>query len=117
MTSPMLKIESLEVQYGKAKSLHGVSLSVDSGKMIAIVGPVGAGKSTLMDAIFGLNSSEGIIEFEGQNLRGLSPPKNCCNGDCLRTRARKFVHADERQRQSIDRCLHIEKRDQKKTSN
>ena len=75
MTAPMLNIESLEVRYGKAISLHCVSLSVDTGKMIAIVGPVGAGKSTLMDAVFGLNSSKGVIEFEGQSLRGLSPQK------------------------------------------
>ncbi len=73
MNVPMLNIESLEVLYGKAKSLHGVSLSVDLGQIIAIIGPVGAGKSTLLDAVFGLNTSQGVIEFEGQSLRGLSP--------------------------------------------
>ena len=54
-----LRIENLEVVYGMAKSLHGVSLSVDPGQIIAIIGPVGAGKSTLFDAVFGLNSSTG----------------------------------------------------------
>ena len=68
-----LRIENLEVVYGMAKSLHGVSLSVDPGQIIAIIGPVGAGKSTLFDAVFGLNSSTGEIEFEGIDLRQLQP--------------------------------------------
>ncbi len=64
-----LSIENLEVVYGKAKSVKGVSLSVESGQIIAIIGPVGAGKSTIFDAIFGLNTSSGKIEFEGTDLR------------------------------------------------
>ena len=59
-----LRIENLEVVYGMAKSLHGVSLSVGPGQIIAIIGPVGAGKSTLFDTVFGLNSSTGEIEFK-----------------------------------------------------
>ena len=60
----MLTIENLECAYGKAKSLHGVSLNLRQGEIAAIIGPVGAGKSTMMDAIMGLKSSEGRIEFE-----------------------------------------------------
>ena len=68
----MLTIENLECAYGKAKSLHGVSLNLRQGEIAAIIGPVGAGKSTMMDAIMGLKSSEGRIEFEGQSLEGKS---------------------------------------------
>ena len=71
----MLSIENLEVNYGKARSLRGVSLSVEKGNIIAIIGPVGAGKSTLLDAVFGLNDSSGRIEFEGIDLSRLSPQK------------------------------------------
>ena len=71
----MLEIENLNVMYGMARSLRGVSLSVDPGRAIAVVGPVGAGKSTLLDAVFGLNTSTGKIEFEGQDLRRIAPQK------------------------------------------
>lgn len=64
----MLEIQNLHVFYGKAESLHGVSLNVEAGKIIAIIGPVGAGKSTLFDAIFGLNTWTGSITFEGTDL-------------------------------------------------
>ncbi len=73
--SVALKIDNLEVVYGKARSVNGVSLSVDSGQIIAIIGPVGAGKSTLFDAIFGLNQATGKIEFEGQDLKQIGPQK------------------------------------------
>lgn len=68
----MLTIDNLEVFYGKAKSLHGVSLTVEPGQIIAVIGPVGAGKSTLLDAVLGLNDSRGKLIFEGQDLRRLS---------------------------------------------
>ncbi len=71
----ILNIKNLEVVYGMAKSLHGVSMSVDAGQIVAIIGPVGAGKSTLFDAIFGLNTSTGNIEFEKQDLRRYPPQK------------------------------------------
>ena len=71
--SVALSIENLEVVYGKARSVNGISLSINTGQIIAIIGPVGAGKSTLFDAIFGLNQATGTIEFEGQDLRQVSP--------------------------------------------
>ncbi|MYD78590.1 MAG: ABC transporter ATP-binding protein [Gammaproteobacteria bacterium] len=70
-----LSIENLEVVYGKARSVNGISLSVETGQIIAIIGPVGAGKSTVFDAVFGLNESTGKIEFEGQDLRKIPPQK------------------------------------------
>ncbi len=69
MVSTTLYIENLVVFYGRAKSVKGVSLSIETGQMMAIIGPVGAGKSTIFDAIFGLNESSGKIEFEGRDLR------------------------------------------------
>ncbi len=68
-----LEIKNLEVFYGKACSLHKVSLSVDKGTIIGIIGPNGAGKSTLLDSIIGLTSRRGQIIFDGTNLARLSP--------------------------------------------
>ncbi len=71
----MLQIENLHVYYGKAESIHGVSLDVEAGRIIAIIGPVGAGKSTLFDAVLGLNTWTGKIVFEDTDLGRHSSPK------------------------------------------
>lgn len=68
----LLKIRDLQVYYGKARSLHGVSIDVEAGEIVAVIGPVGAGKSTLMDAIFGLNTSTGDLQFDGASLASMS---------------------------------------------
>jgi len=70
-----VNIENLEVVYGRARAVNGISLSVKRSQIIAIIGPVGAGKSTLFDAIFGLNQATGKIEFEGQDLMQVSAQK------------------------------------------
>ena len=68
----ILKIENLEVFYGGIQALHGVSLDVDQGEIIAIIGANGAGKSTLLRTIAGEKSiGKGSILFEGKPL----PPK------------------------------------------
>ena len=88
----LLRIENLEVVYGTAKALNGVSLSVDQGQVLAIIGPVGAGKSTLFDAIFGLNASVGRIEFEGHDLRQLPAQKILSMGiSCASERGNLFT--------------------------
>lgn len=68
----LLQIDQLQVYYGKARSLHGVSMQVNAGEIVAVIGPVGAGKSTLMDAIFGLNDRSGSITFDGDDLQTMS---------------------------------------------
>ena len=68
-----LEIKNLEVFYGKACSLHKVSLSVEEGTIIGIIGPNGAGKSTLLDSIIGLTNCNGQIIFAGIDLQRLSP--------------------------------------------
>lgn len=67
-----LEVKDLEVFYGKACSLHKVSLSVEKGAIIGIIGPNGAGKSTLLDSIIGLTDCFGQIIFDGKDLRRLS---------------------------------------------
>jgi branched-chain amino acid transport system ATP-binding protein len=67
-----LEVKDLEVFYGKACSLHKVSLSVEKGTIIGIIGPNGAGKSTLLDSIIGLTNCSGQITFDGTNLRRLA---------------------------------------------
>jgi branched-chain amino acid transport system ATP-binding protein len=68
-----LEVKDLDVFYGKACSLHNVSISVEEGAVIGIIGPNGAGKSTLLDSIVGLTTCRGQIFFDGTDLRRLSP--------------------------------------------
>ena len=68
---PFLEVKDLEVFYGKACSLHKVSLAVEKGSIIGIIGPNGAGKSTLLDSIIGLTDCHGQITFNGTDLRKL----------------------------------------------
>ena len=71
----LLEIADLEVFYGKAQSLHGVSLNVDAGTIVGIIGPNGAGKSTLLDSILGLTTRRGRIRFDGTDLAKLAPAR------------------------------------------
>ena len=67
--APMLRIDNLQVRYGKATVLASLNLLVPRGAVVAIVGPNGAGKSTLLNALIGAIPSAGDVLFEGQHLR------------------------------------------------
>ncbi len=61
------------MQYGAFKALHDVSLNVEEGLIVSIVGANGAGKSTLMNTISGLlRPTEGTVTFDGRELTGMS---------------------------------------------
>ena len=73
MSNPMLEIEGLDVRYGTSQALFGVSLSVEAGTVLAVLGTNGAGKSTLARAVSGLVApSAGRVRFEGRDVTGLS---------------------------------------------
>ena len=70
----MLKITNLSASYSGISALHGVSLDVDTGEMIALIGANGAGKSTLLNCISGIvPAAAGSAAFKGAELRGKRP--------------------------------------------
>src|SRR5215467_13165758 len=70
----MLEVDGLSHAYGRHKALDGVSIRLQAGEAVAILGANGAGKTTLLNAIAGLvRPAAGSIRFEGQELVGLSP--------------------------------------------
>ncbi len=74
MEKPLLEIRNLTVSYGAVQALWGVSLSVDEGSIVALVGANGAGKSTLLKAVSGMKRpGSGSIFFAGKDLLGLKP--------------------------------------------
>jgi branched-chain amino acid transport system ATP-binding protein len=70
----LLKVENLSVQYAAFKALEGVSLSVDDGLIVSIVGANGAGKSTLLNAISAMiRPKEGRVVFDGETVSTMAP--------------------------------------------
>ena len=75
----MLEVERLDLFYGDAQALDGVSLAAAAGELVAIVGANGAGKSSLIRSIAGIEKPRrGRIAFRGQNITGL-PSHRICN--------------------------------------
>jgi branched-chain amino acid transport system ATP-binding protein len=69
-----LNVASIDVFYGGFQALRDISLKVQSGEIVALVGANGAGKSTLLNTISGLiQSSKGRIEFEGESITTMDP--------------------------------------------
>lgn len=75
-SSPMLSIRNVETFYGAVMAIRGVSLDVEEGKIVTILGANGAGKSTLLKTISGVMDPEkGKITFEGEEIQGREPDK------------------------------------------
>jgi branched-chain amino acid transport system ATP-binding protein len=73
-----LDVRNLEVSYGQARALNGVSFSVPSGSLNAVVGANGAGKTSLVRAIAGmLRPSGGQVLFNGADITGLESSETC----------------------------------------
>jgi branched-chain amino acid transport system ATP-binding protein len=70
----LLDVENLVARYGRITALNGISLHVDEGEIVALVGANGAGKSTTLRAISGLlRPASGRITFDGRELIGRAP--------------------------------------------
>ena len=77
----MLQVKDLEHKYGAIRSLKGVSLDVNQGEVVALVGANGAGKTTLLRCISGiLKPCGGSILFEGESIYGLPSHKVAKHG-------------------------------------
>jgi branched-chain amino acid transport system ATP-binding protein len=71
----MLKVTEIEVRYSGVPVIHDVSLDVNRGELVSVVGSNGAGKSTLLKTIAGsLHPSKGSIRFEDREISRLSTP-------------------------------------------
>jgi len=74
----MLSVENIDVFYGDAQALDGVSLDVEQGAIVAIVGANGAGKTSLIRTIAGMNvPARGAIRYRGSDIAGWPSHKVC----------------------------------------
>jgi branched-chain amino acid transport system ATP-binding protein len=72
----MLSVNALETYYGKIQALQGVTLNVDSGRVVCILGANGAGKTTLVNNISGIvECQKGTIEFDEQRIENIPPER------------------------------------------
>jgi len=77
----LLEIKDLTLLYGRIEALHGISLHVDEGEIVALIGANGAGKTTTMRAISGLRPvAKGGIVFNGQDVTRLRADKRVILG-------------------------------------
>ena len=77
--SALLEVRGLDLYYGDAQALAGVTLDVPRGEIVAIVGANGAGKSSLIRTIAGIERPRaGKVQFGGDDITGL-PPHRICN--------------------------------------
>ncbi|MDX1595072.1 MAG: ABC transporter ATP-binding protein [Gammaproteobacteria bacterium] len=81
--TPLLEVADLATHYGPIQAIHGVSLQVRPGELVAIVGANGAGKSTLLRTISGVQpASGGTIRFDGDDITRLAAHKIVARGVC-----------------------------------
>jgi len=71
--TPLLELDDVHARYGETRALHGVSLRLDEGSSLALLGANGAGKTTTLRAISGMVRRTGQIAFAGRSLARKSP--------------------------------------------
>jgi len=87
----MLEVRGIDVRYGAATALRGVSIDVAAGELVCVVGPNGAGKSTLINAIAGMHPvASGTLSFEGRDLTRLAPHRFCGEGIAIVPEGRRL---------------------------
>src|SRR3954451_4560175 len=79
--TPLLQLNDLEVRYGGITALRGVSLAVEEGEIVALLGANGAGKTTTLRTISGLHRPyAGDIRFGGDRIDHVPPHRICALG-------------------------------------
>src|SRR5688500_20322717 len=73
----MLSVQNLELYYGDARALDGVSLEIGRGEIVAIVGANGAGKSSLIRCIAGIEVYSGTVRFKERDVSRLESHEIC----------------------------------------
>ena len=81
MTEPILKIQNIKVRYAGLPVIHGISMNMNRGETVCVVGSNGAGKSTTLMTIFGVErAARGEIQFKGKPIHHLRPDQVAARG-------------------------------------
>lgn len=79
----LLEVQSVSVAYGRAEVVHDVSLKVEPGALVTVIGANGAGKTTLLNAVMGLLKARGRLVFRGAEISGVALESRVKAGLCL----------------------------------
>lgn len=119
----MLRLDNIQAGYGSVQILNGVTLGVERGRIVALLGGNGTGKSTLLKTVSGLLKPwQGTVEFDGERIDGMRPDRIVRRGLVQVTQGKEaypamtveenlrlgayLVHDRHRLRQSFDRVYH-----------
>lgn len=87
----MLSVEKIDLHYGAAQALKGVSLAAERGRVTCLIGRNGVGKTSTLRAIVGQHPiSRGAIRFDGQVISGLSPHQRARRGIAIVPQGREI---------------------------
>ena len=90
----LLDARDLDVRYGRVHAVRGVSVHVNAGEIVTVLGANGAGKSTLLRALLGIaRLAAGSINFDGTDLTHLSPSRRVQAGLVLVPEARRIIRS------------------------
>ena len=88
---PLLEVENIDVFYGDVQAIFGLSLTIEEGQTLAVIGANGAGKSTLLKSIAGLCSpATGEIRFSGERINDVPPHRRVPLGIALTPEGRRI---------------------------
>jgi branched-chain amino acid transport system ATP-binding protein len=87
----LLELHGVDAHYGRVQALHGVTLHIDKGEIVALIGSNGAGKTTTLRTISGLmHPTRGQVIFDGQDISGTSASKIVELGICQSPEGRRL---------------------------
>src|SRR6187551_3721783 len=79
----LLELQDITLRYGRIEALHGITLRVEEGEIVALIGANGAGKTSTMRAVSGLNAlASGKILFDGEDITGVRADLRVTKGIC-----------------------------------
>ena len=79
----LLEVEDLRVHYGKIEAIRGISIAVDEGEIVTLIGANGAGKTTTLKTLSGLRRvTSGSVRFAGEDITGVAGHKRVTLGIC-----------------------------------
>src|SRR3954465_6191131 len=105
----MLTLENISVNYGAIEALSGISLHVEQGEVVTLIGANGAGKTTTLRTITGLlEPSEGSVTFEGEDISGKATHKLVARGISMSPEGRG-VFANLSVRENLNMGAYLQK--------
>jgi branched-chain amino acid transport system ATP-binding protein len=110
----MLRVRNLRAGYGSVEALRGVSLHVDAGEIVTIIGANGAGKSSLLNALAGIvRPLAGSAAFEGREMAGLAAEEVAARR-CILVPEGRQIFADLSVRENLDLGAYLRRRKERR---